>query len=536
MLIPKIKHIRSNVSLITGVYIATIELESESISDVNIISEAWYTTIMTGTGSIVPNTSGLLGSPRLGNTFTLLVEIDNVTELTIYLKVKDNDNKEAVCSVTIMTNGNPTSPNIWMYGLNYINAILPDGYVEFRPIPIYLDLLGNIPNFNTFVNQYASYEFDATSNGIVDSISTSITTFQSRYSNQCNFNLATLTVSNIDFPINQVYTQASFNPIILNPKELIVTHDSCTVFDLYSQTETYIERLNGRVANNSMKHLTLTINTNCCEGSEIVHRLAPRYNFNVQESNCVNTGQLYIHPNGFEYEVYTTTITLSGIDNNIISTLTYSQDDTGNMIINSNTDKRILLNVQSLVPYSIGAPDLNHNRQIVLTTVSNFTYIINYELQYGYPTVCYHKAVLNNIVYPDLPCGVQLVNSINETRIVLNSAAFNLTSCNQPNVQVPDGIYTFTLNDSGISNEYVSRCIFVNCNTYCLIVKAIANECDIFVKVLYDALVYSDMCDIVTCEEKCYMYEMLVNLLKECDCTWFENNNKLPNISDCNCK
>ena len=43
-----------------------------------------------------------------------------------------------------------------------------------------------------------------------------------------------------------------------------------------------------------------------------------------------------------------------------------------------------------------------------------------------------------------------------------------------------------------------------------------------------------DNCDILTCQQKCDLYETLINYLKECDCTMFENN--IIRTKGCGCK
>jgi hypothetical protein len=133
---------------------------------------------------------------------------------------------------------------------------------------------------------------------------------------------------------------------------------------------------------------------------------------------------------------------------------------------------------------------------------------------------------ITDIEYPVNPCYVTITEEDTMTKLVIDSQLY--FGCIDLEVDaleaITDGIYTVTLSDSGISNEFVTGCQFVNCETRCLIVEALAKECNPVIAILYDALVDADYCQNVTCENYCDIYEMLQSLLVECDCANYSNN------------
>lgn len=526
MIIARITPLIATVNQVVTDYVATITFDSvSSSSNVVINSYEWNTLLSSGSGFLNPNTNGTslpaIQTPTLSLSFNFLT----VSKIILRLTVTDSENKQSIQTAVITHNSNTLNPEIYFRTIEVNPILLPQGLTEFRTTVVNKELISD----SFITNVFTTLHFDREYDGIINQTGAINTVFSSTYQEECNFNTTYISGTGGSITSNEVFNTVMFNLVIQNAQDLVIQlSNECKIVDLYSQTKSYIDQLTGRTANNSMRYLEITAMVNCCKSEKIVHKLAPKYTFEITPSQCVDTGQVFVDPLGNEYEVHTMTITITGINSGYVGSVAYDG------IMNPNTNKLELQLLTFYVPIA-PAPDNAQPHVITITTIDNFVYTINIDYQ-TIIGLCEKTPVITSVEYPEYPCGLITLNSINETRIILNSHFFNYSECDTNIIPLPDGIYYFQLNNSGLSNQTISNCKFFNCQTYCMVVKAIANKCNLFIKPLYDALVYADNCDIVTCEEKCYMYEILRGYLSECDCLIYENENKLPDLNTgCGC-
>ena len=540
MIIAKIKTFLSDVVLHNGNLVAKILLSGEdSKSDKTITTYSWSTQIITGSGTMSPDTyaSSIISveSEHLALTF----DYDTIEKVKVTLTVKDEDNKVSIQSGILVTHGSTGTPFVTFHTIDMYPTILPAGNVEFRYSPREVDVTTNNDVYLPGQSSYGIYYIDYVVDGPIVMNDNSIDlnhVFKHKYNEECDFNITRIAAAGLDRTIENNFIQVSFNPVITNAKELIINSvDDCKYLHVYSQTEDYIDKFVGRVDNANMRYLRFHTNVNCCENGGLNYLLAPRYNFDLTYTNCQDTGEEYIDPlTGFTYSTYQFDITVTGINVNYISSIS----------IVTSLDTQVYTYTSSLqlpaVHYIINPSNVNPHipttGTITITTIDNFVYTLGFSVAYTGASSCYGMPYITAVEYPALPDGMTYTELTTHTQLELNSVFYQYSLLSSPLLPLFDGIYVIELNDSNISNETISNCIFVNCQTYCLVVKALTNECDIKIKVLYDALVSADLCEQVTCENKCYLYEILRNLLSECDCLIYELEHQLPALdTGCGC-
>lgn len=527
MLISQIDYTGKTTGTINGQNIMTISLKEVSQTNSVVNSITWAYGVVTG-----PGTASL---SNVSDKDVALV-IDNTQDIvvSITLTVTDTDGYTSQSRIRITKSGS----NVLFEGLKVDSFILPNGLVEFTPLDNVVAINGT-PTITT--PAFTEYWFDKENDAVwdVQDNSGSIPTFSNTYTSTS----VTAVVANTN---SLVFNQVAFNAIIENPLELIVNSTvDCKTLTAYSETENYLSKLIGRgdIDNSEMTHLGVTLTTNCCTTGSIQYDLPPTYKFELSQGTYVQTGTYLVdyYGTGYNYEVNDVPFTLTGIDPSIVTSIVYTNrgESTNTTTITSFTDP-ISFNVEVLIEtdepnppgYPVTGSQVSQTNTITILTTKGFTYVITYTL--SDPFVTQMTLTIDSIVYEEYPCDIIVTAEPSNTILTLTSSAFNLSECGKDTIALPDGIYQITLNDSGISNETVTGCKFVDCETYCLIIKAIASGCDPSVGILYNALTYSDNCIDVSCQNLCDLYEILNSLLEECDCTLYKNNVK--STIPCGCK
>lgn len=526
MIISEIKVLTSSVQDIFGTITGVITLSSNSRSDKTIISTKWTTDILSGTANnLYPDTGGTFIPLIENQDLTLFFSWINIENIAVTLTVTDEEGKESTSSIWIANDMTYPNPDYWLfYGIKIDEVILPNGLVEFTPSPFVIDLLTStdISDISTF----DVFTFDKYNNGIdITNSSINPTTFQGIYTELFTFNTTKLTNTNFTggYPIDlQSYVIPMFNPTILNAKDLILTNinDECSSISAYSEIKSYIDKLSGRTNNNTMSELRVELITNCCEKN--TYSLAPHYNFDLSISGCtaVITPPTQATINGNLYDIYTYTLTIAGISNTVVSSITVS--DISNTFVITNPTTMTITGLKYYIPVGL-LPQYDAAFNIIVMNIAGHSYSFDYTVSGDSLLSCSDRLLDLDITYPELPCGIEIVENTDNTSLLFNSTAYGETSCSMEDT-LTDGIYQVNLLYNNLNNERISNCIFIDCDTYCKVVKALSMECNPIIQILYDSLKYMDNCDILTCQNKCDTYETLVNYLKECDCTLFENN------------
>jgi hypothetical protein len=422
--------------------------------------------------------------------------------------------------------------NIAYAGVDIDVFILPENNIQFDIKSYTADIIGTYGIIN-----YTNYELDATSNAVIDYTASADVVFSHTYSLN---NVAKIDVTN---DAGVVVTTIGVEILdISSLEELIVnSEESCTELEVWSETVNYIEKLVGRgdVDNSSMTYLGVTVTTNCCIAEQKEFKLAPVYDFSLSNSTCLEDETSPILIDGFSYQLWNTVVTLNGIDPSIIDTLKFSggnRNFPSLLTVNTNTPVT-QFTVQYVMPNEIPVPPLVIESYIIeITTTAGFVYTIYYDLTPNFintPGSCDVTFTITDITYPENPCYVTIVEDADRTYLNIDSQLY-YDCTNDDLVAMSDGIYQVVLSDSGISNEEVIGCEFVDCETYCLIIKALASECNPIINIIYDSLKASTNCIELTCQNYCDLYEMLLALLEECNCITYTNNKSVS--KPCNCK
>jgi hypothetical protein len=534
MLIPKITYLNKTTGTINGQDIMTISLRDDSQTNGDISTISWAFAVLIG-----PGTASLSNSTD--KDVSLI--IDNTQDITVVvtLTVTDSDGFTAQSRIAIIKSG----ANVSFLGHTIDSFVLPNSLTEFT-ISDDIQIINGTPVITS--PAYGQYDFDKENNLVIDDTSAVPTTFSNTYTT--NGVTARLSVQGGLAPFI-LFTEIAFDPVIENPKELVILKaDDCTTLTVYSETEDYLPKLVGRgdLDNSSMTKLDVTLTRNCCTAEATILTLCPTYDLAITQTDPYVATGTYLADylgTGIDYEIYEATMTLTGIDAAVISSITYTnRGDTTSTTVTSFTEPP-QITVQVIIETtglggSLTGVELDQTNTIEITTTTGCIYTITYTLSLagniegGGFTVM--NLTLDSIDYPELPCGVTITNEPYNTTLTVNSAAFGYTNCDTDVEPLPDGVYTITLNDSGLSNETVTNCVFVDCETYCLVINALANDCPASIGILYDALTYQGNCyDYVSCQNLCDLYEMFLSQLELCDCSNYVNN-VVRASSDCGCE
>ena len=518
MLISEITYVGVTTGTLNAQAVMTISLKDTSKTNGSIVSRVWAYGVVTGPGTATISNSS-------DEDVCLIIDTKNIT-VNVTLTVTDSDGFICQSRAQIIRSGSNTA----FYAINADSFVLPGNLVEFTPIDNVAAISGT-PSFTT--PAYTQYWFDKENDNVWDiqDNSGSIPTFSYIYGTS-NYQARVASTN------ATVYTTIAFNAVTTG-KDLIVTSiEDCTELSAYSESEDYLSRLleRGNLDNSDMKYLEVTLTNNCCASESVVCKIYPLYNLGLTQGTYVNTTEfdvdwpLSCDPGVVQYYIYDVPMTITGIDPSLITSLQYTvRGLPGYTTVTATNQFTLEVMIEGgLVICGSQVPQTN---TVIITTTEGLVYTIEYTLSEPYTSKM--TLTIDNITTPTEaqlnPCDISIVEEPSNTVMYLTPANFGLTLDS-----FPDGIYQVTINDSGISNETISGCTFVNCQMYCLIIKALANECPSTISILYEALVYSANCDNISCQNLCDLYEMLVSLLDECDCTILSNTRPVIS-SNCGC-
>lgn len=531
MITANIEIVRSSITNLGGTNVANLQLKSSSVSDKAIILEEWSTSLVSGAVSFYPNTAGVYTAPERNNRISIDIVGSGLSVILVGLRVTDEDGKQSIAYSGILASNINLYPNILtsfiMSQLDLSNAILPNGLVEFQALYSDTNLItGAVSHVLPALHQY---QFDITHDGVYD---------QSSLSGAFTYNYNTTNLYQAAFIVGDYsYVQPSFYAKIENPKDLIMSKDECKTITAYSQTESYLDKVVGRTNNTSMTVLTAEVTRNCCE--KVTYDLAPHYNFSATTEVCdTDDGDIpSLTIGGLAYWNYFTQVTISGIDLGIVQTLYYQLTDNVGLTLNTALNK-LVFTIYYPVPELITSPVIPVTRTVEITNTAGFKYILTLELTGVDVDILSCSGVLTDLTveYPEIPCGIVLTENTNNTSITFDNRVYDLLCDEVPIADFIDGVYEVTLTYNRLNTEKVSNCIVLLCESFCLVVKALANNCDPIIKILYDALTYADNCDqVITCKNKCDLYEQFVHYLEGCDCFVLTSNRVGKTKGGCNC-
>lgn len=530
MLIPNIKFIGYLNSVVVVPSINNYSFKENSFLSTGktIVTRTWSYTILSGSAVAV------LGGSLTDEEFTIGLDATLAVTARIELSVTDSDGRIARTSMLVIDDG---GGNINIVDLKLDSFVLPSGIVVFTPVETQttaagVALYGSNPFFST-------YDIDYTNNAVFDASNTTGANFENQYATTGNIN-ALLSMTDLvnGFILNNLYTEASFEAVIENPLDIIMTTNStCTLLEVSSQSTNLVELLMGRAGldNSGMEYLSLKLDQNCCNNALDI-KLAPQYTFSF--SIVPSSERILIDPpitiGGFDYLTYEFDLELGGLnlDPSLITSVEYTAGGNSSPVLSTLTtitNPIVLLQIQTMVPAILpsGFPVIIENNKVIITTSNGYIYTIEYTITPSYlaiPTFIMNVTTTTNPVFPT---GVTVVENVNNTVIQIDPSVFSSTV-------FIDGIYQVTLNNSGISNTAITGCTFVDCETYCLIIKALANGCNPIIQILYDALIQFNSCTNIPCTNVCDLFAYLESLLNECDCSIFQNNIISKN-SGCGC-
>lgn len=530
MLIPKIEYVGGVPSVLVtpGMHIITLKdisvVTSTSAIVNTIVSRVWSATTISGT----PN---LMLSESAGAEKSIGVASTAAYTVRINLSVVDSDGRSAISSALIINDG--------IGNLNVI-TLYPDVKVKtgnlvlFTPVDA-LSIVSGVSLFST-TPLFTTYNIDYTNDGVFDESNTDKGTFNNTYPVTINNNTLIASLSMTDtpngIPVDRLFSQISFEPTTTEDSDVIVLAGAtCETLDVSSESSNMIDKLVGRfdLDNSSMDYLEVSVDINCCN-NDSVFKLHPNYTFSLApDATSYFATVEVVNVGGNNYNVYTVDLDLTGIDLSLIDTIAYTPNRNSDPTVVTVTNTNILP-IEFLMESPLGShfPVIVENKTMTLTTLSGYIYTVPFTVTPDHSTG-FVTIVMGTHVYPSYPDTISVVQTVNTTSVQLVP-----TSLVSGSTTFYDGVYTVTLNDSGISNTSISGCEFMDCETYCLVVKALANGCSPMVKIIYDALINFSSCPTISCLQICELYALLESLLDECDCSVYQTNTIIT-TSGCGC-
>ena len=519
MLIPKITFTGYINSGVVAPVINNFSFKNDSsLSEgITIVSSVWSVTNLTGVPVI------LFGGSTTEMEFTVGIQ-DIIQTARIELSTTDSLGRTARTSMLVVNNG---AGNINLINLELDTFVLPNGIVVLNPVEkqvtaLGVALYGASPFFST-------YDIDFTNNAVFDDSNPTGAAFETQYATTGTIS-ALLSMTDLinGFILNDLYTEATFEAVIETPVDVIVTSNvDCTLLTVSSESTDLVEKLIGRagVDNSEMKYLGLQLEQNCCNNS-LDLKLAPQYDFSlaiVPGSELATTTVVSV--GGNDYLIYLFSLQLNGLNiaPDCITSVQYTAGNNSDPTLTTLvgiTNPIVLGGIETLVPAVLpsGLPVIVETNKIIITTIDGFVYTLDYTITPSYGGIVTYTISTVTTTYPPLPTGITIVENVNNTVIEITPSAITSTT-----TVFWDGIYQITLNDSGTSNSSITGCTFVDCETYCLIIKALANGCTPLVQILYDALTQFNQCTDIPCANICDLFAYLETLLNECDCTIYQN-------------
>jgi len=515
MLIPKIIFTGSTDS--TGIVPVITNfsfIESSDVSEgITVTGWTWTHTILSGSSVAV------IGGASDTQEFTIGFTTVATYRARVELTTTDSLNRTAKTSILIINDG--VNTNVIFLGVTAY--VLPNGLVTYLPDNNQTTIVGAALYSGTVF--FNTYQIDYTNNTSYDDTNTDLSIFENQFATT---DIITSRLSITDtvnsIAIDELYTEVTLTPVIENPKDVIVTTNSdCTVLTVSSESKDYIEQLTGRVAPEpTTEFIGLEIEQNCCNNT-MNFELAPRYNLVADGINGTEQSlPEIVNINGNNYNTATIDILITGIDATLVQSIQYTSDyNSGSTLYTSNSPNTLTINVMFLIenPLGSGFPVIVENKTILITTINGDVYTINYTISpnVGLGNVLDVVVVTTSLGFPPFPDGITVVENVNNTVINISSSIYSSD-------KFFDGVYQVTLSNSDISNSFITGCTFVDCETRCLVISALAHGCDPMVQVLYDALIQFNSCLNIPCTNLCDLYAYLETLLDECDCAIFQNN------------
>jgi hypothetical protein len=249
----------------------------------------------------------------------------------------------------------------------------------------------------------------------------------------------------------------------------------------------------------------LELGTNCCEPTLILPiRSLYDLSYNIRDCSDIGGGN------------YRFNIDILNIDVGCVQSYTYPDtNNVGTVTVENPLDLTFRYDFIATGDQSL---------QVSLTTCTGLTYVLDFTIFIAnLADVCATVTLgIPVITYPDLPTGVTINGS---NQIELDPTALGLSTV------FTDGIYFAGLsqtNTSGITTAE-SDSIFINCNTTCNVINAIAQDNCSNLYLLLDGLIYADDCDTVSYQDKCDIWFVIAKKLG------YFKNNPCGTISDCGC-
>jgi hypothetical protein len=526
MLIPKITYVGRVLSTAVTPNVYQISFKNDTTTDSTdtITAETWSTLIISGTPV-------LLQSESTGKEFTIGFEVGSIYTVAVRLTITDSDNRQIRTTALVVSNG--VDINVLTLGLN--PNVMAEGIVNYELEESFVVVAGA-----NILTSYTNHYLDLTANGAYDYSQTTNTDITHTFTSSDRVTTR-YTVDNtaVGIAVNTLYVETTYTPVVTVGREVIVTSATdCTYLDTYTFASNVVEKLIGRagVDNSEMNYLELVANQNCCNTSSTI-RLHPTYTFTLTPDAATylaTTTTTVV--GGITYNVYTVTLDIGGIAASILSTVTNTNGNNSDTAITSISSfaTASVADVEFLVSATLTDPVIVETNQMVITTSGGFSYTVDYTMTPDFATGTVTISITNT-TYPSYPSGISVIENANSTTIRIESTAvFGSGTTIVNNNVMPDGIYNITYNDSGLSSTNLTGCAFVNCNTYCRVIKALANQCDPVIKIYYDALVNYSQCTTLTCESVCQLYSLLDSKLDECDCSIYQTNTIVA-TKNCGC-
>jgi hypothetical protein len=431
--------------------------------------------------------------------------------------------------------------NVNFIGLNVSAVVASDGLVNFTPSDNVSNIIGT-PILNVSP-AFTTYDIDFDNDTIYDSSNNDASTFSNTYSTLTsvisgNNKKATLslTESTNSLILGDIYTEVSFEAVNTLPQDVIINNINCNTLEAYSPSVNYLNKLvgYGGIDNSDMSTLEVTIDQNCCN-VQTVFNLYPSYNFELTNLNSCTATVNQLTVGGFLYDIYTMPLQITGIDSSLVKNVKFTKGANSNTtLVDNGTSLTIVPEYLLDNPFPSGHPLIVENKQIIITTTKDYVYIINFTITPDNVLATCTGESLTSIVYPDYPEGILVKqDALRATYIEISSDIYSYVVNNES--LFFDGIYTISLSENAQSSTTVSGCKFIDCQTNCLILKALVNDCDPVISILYDALLQINNCSGISCNNLCDTYAYLESLLNECDCSILQNNS-ISSSSDCGCK
>jgi hypothetical protein len=475
--------------------------------------------------------------------YTLGIDGTAATAVTAAIKLTVVDTKGRTASTQSFIIKD-VAGNINFVGIATSSTVASKGLVNFTPLDNFANIAGT--PIHSISPAYDSYEIDFDNNGVYDESNTTAEMFSNTYSTTASVVSGTNKIAKISITdsassvaLNDVFVEVSFEPLAKNQKDVIIENIDCTKLEVHSPTTNYINELVGfaSIDNSTMNFLELSIDVNCCNSPKIL-KIPTTFNFELVNNNtCVATINT-LNVGGFDYTVYQIPITISGIDPSFVKSVEYTRgaNSDSTLVTNTNTNLLQIDDIEFLLdnPLFSGFPLIVENKQIIITTTEGFKYIINFTITPDNATATCIGTLVNitSVEYPDYPNGITISqDQLRGSYIEIDSSIYNDT-----NSTFLDGIYTVIISKNSNDSDTISGCKFIDCNTKCLVLKALINNCDPIISILYNSLLEIDKCNNVNCNSLCETYAYLESLLDECDCSMYSNTSLVYSHSnDCGC-